>query len=239
MTRFRLGICPARWERPHLTQLYQFIADPLEVDAYLLPESYLAEEKLDEVKAIAKQTRRWIFSGMEGNDGFAYAIAIDGEGNLVHRHLKIVEPAYGLQKLGDRLTLGTEVSAFHTPWGTFGFLLCYEIVFPEIARKAHDKGVKLFLNPIGDGGDFLEGMDFWPQMARVRAHENNAHIAGVSHSHSTNFTCYAANSGGQFYFNSGERLHMTRVQFDMSNFPTFILEDGYQKMLGHIQHHVY
>ncbi|HEY7415863.1 MAG TPA: carbon-nitrogen hydrolase family protein [Ktedonobacteraceae bacterium] len=240
MTLFRLGICPARLERPRLTQIRAFMEDPVTVDAYLLPEDYFAEAMLEELQHIAKNAGKWIFAGMRGSDNHPYAVAIDGNGQLIHRHKKIALPSYARAETARTETRepGTTISAFDTPWGRFGFLLCYELLFPEIARKGHKEGVKLFLNPIGEGGDLLHGMDIWSQMGRVRALENNAHIAGVSHSHLANGVCYAANSGGDFYFNSEDRLHMTAVRFDMNFFPTSILENEYQRVLTHIQQYI-
>ncbi len=216
--KFKLGLCPARWERPNITELERFMHDPLVVDAYLLPEAYIAEEKLEDIKILARNNGKWIFSGMKGSDGNQYAIAIDNNGEEIHRHLKLVLSSYEFD--GGSVQRGKEVSAFDTPWGKMGFLLCYEIRFPEIARRMKEKGVKIFLNPIGDGGDDKDGVELWAEIGRIRGLDNTCYIAGVSHSHTPNFIVYAANTKGDFIYNSDQRVDMTRATFDMDLFPT-------------------
>lgn len=78
-----------------------------------------------------------------GSDFFNTAILINPQGKLQGKYRKVQIP--GVESW--RLQAGKEIPVFKTDFGNAGFLICYDIVFPEITQTLALKNVDLILHP--------------------------------------------------------------------------------------------
>ncbi len=75
---------------------------------------------------------------------------------------------------------GTESTVFRTPIGGVGVLICYEVIFPELARRATLAGAEILLNLSNDGWLDTAGLGAGVQhlsIAVFRAVENHRYLA--------------------------------------------------------------
>lgn len=70
---------------------------------------------------------------------------------------------------------GEDLHVFETKWGLVSILTCYDIEFPELARAAADRGVKLILCPSYTDSSF--GYHRVRHCAQARAIENKLFVA--------------------------------------------------------------
>lgn len=79
----------------------------------------------------------------------------------------------------DRMEPGSELMRpLDTPFGRLGMAICYDLRFPEIARKSAIEGCDLMLHPAGwVSGDHKESQ--WLTLLAARAIENGMYVAGV------------------------------------------------------------
>ena len=73
---------------------------------------------------------------------------------------------------------GRELSCAATPLGKIGILICYDIRFPEMARKLALMGAEVLLVPAAF--NTVTGPAHWHVMFRARAIENQVFIAAAS-----------------------------------------------------------
>jgi predicted amidohydrolase len=73
------------------------------------------------------------------------------------------------------LVPGEDLHVFDTQWGLMSILTCYDIEFPELARAAADRGVKLILCPSYTDSSF--GYHRVRHCAQARAIENQLFVA--------------------------------------------------------------
>ena len=78
---------------------------------------------------------------------------------------------------------GDSFAAVQTPLGTIGMNICYDIRFPELARKAALDGVDLLLVPAVFNQ--VTGPAHWECFMRTRAVENQFFLAAVSQGRSS------------------------------------------------------
>lgn len=72
---------------------------------------------------------------------------------------------------------GKGFEIFETPVGKIGILICYELRFPELARKLVKKGAELIAIP----AEFpKQRIEHWKTLLRARAIENQVFVAGVN-----------------------------------------------------------
>lgn len=72
---------------------------------------------------------------------------------------------------------GNKVEVFETPAGRIGILICYEVRFPELARKLMKKGAEIIVVP----AEFpKQRIEHWKILLRARAIENQLFVAGVN-----------------------------------------------------------
>ena len=90
----------------------------------------------------------------------------------------------------DVFTEGTQLSVAKTDLGCMGMLICYDIRFPEAARKLALSGAELLLVPAVFNQ--ITGPAHWHVMMRARAIENQLYLAAISQgiSLSSNYKAY-------------------------------------------------
>lgn len=98
------------------------------------------------------------------------AILTGPEGKLVGTYRKTCLPR---EEIEGGLTPGGEYPVFDTRFGKVGMMICWDIHFPEVARRLAMNGAELILVPIWGGNELL---------LRARAVENQIYIATSSYS---------------------------------------------------------
>ncbi len=74
-------------------------------------------------------------------------------------------------------TPGNKIEVFDTPIGKVGLLICYEIRFPELARKLAKMGAEIIAVP----AEFpKERIDHWRVLLQARAIENQLFVIGAN-----------------------------------------------------------
>jgi apolipoprotein N-acyltransferase len=141
------------------------------VDVVLWPENVVNIEGRvtnnavgDELGAIARRLHTTLLVGVVEGDGDGFhnsQVAIDPNGNFIDRYEKVRRVPFGeyvpLRWLlepfaGDTLIKrdaydGHDPAILHTPAGTFGVVISWEVFFPDRARAAIRQGGEVLLNP--------------------------------------------------------------------------------------------
>ena len=119
-------------------------------------------------------------SNNNGNDLQISSPVIANEGTILGRQLKI--HPFGPQR--KVVKAGTKVELFESGNFKFGIGICYDIVFPEVARALVKKGADILFFP---SKIRYEGIKPWHMYVQVRALENRIPIAAPN-------VCDSANS---------------------------------------------
>lgn len=84
---------------------------------------------------------------------------------------------FPLTKEREIFARGSGLEVFDTPVGKIGILICYEVRFPELARKLVKKGAEIIAIP----AEFpKQRIEHWKTLLRARAIENQVFVAGVN-----------------------------------------------------------
>ena len=103
------------------------------------------------------------------------ALLIDGEGRAVGRYSK----THLIPGERERLVPGDRLAVWETPLGTIGCLICYDICFPETARRLAEAGAKLLLVPAAwRESDYFTR--WWRLNIACRALDNQVCVAAVN-----------------------------------------------------------
>lgn len=73
---------------------------------------------------------------------------------------------------------GSETVVVDSPFGRLGILVCYDLRFPELARRMADSGVELLAVPAAFTA--LTGKAHWETLVRARAIENLAYVVAAA-----------------------------------------------------------
>ena len=79
----------------------------------------------------------------EGNELYNAAVLVGRRGEVLGKYRKVHLPA------SERwmITPGSDYPAFQTDFGTVGIMICYDLLFPEVARCLSLNGAELLFNP--------------------------------------------------------------------------------------------
>ena len=115
----------------------------------------------------------------EGNP-FNTALIADDQGNrrFIYRKAHLFDTDFTRES--DRMARGSELSApVAAPFASIGLGICYDLRFPEVARKAALAGAELMLYPAAwvSGSRKIEQ---WQTLLCARAIENEMFVAGLS-----------------------------------------------------------
>lgn len=107
----------------------------------------------------------------------------DAAGRLAGRHRKIhlfdVNITNGtVFQESATLTAGREVTVVTTPDITLGVAICYDVRFPELARKMAQLGAQLLVYPAAFGP--VTGPAHWELLMRMRAVDNQVFVAAAA-----------------------------------------------------------
>lgn len=156
-------------------------------DIVVFPELFNTGYDLESIKSsnpkpifeASKKSKALIIAGMpENNYNVAFVIH---RGKIIGKHRKTkLFPLLEEEKI---FKAGRIVKPIKTPFGLIGLMICYELRFPEIARKLVMKGAKILFVIARFP---LERIDHWRTLIRARAIENQVFVVGVnSEGHST------------------------------------------------------
>ena len=153
-------------------------------DIVCLPELWYTkivtnfETEFDKIIDLAKEYNMVIIPGAfierssnnNGNDLQISSPVIANDGMIAGRQLKI--HPFGPQR--KVVKVGTKVELFESGNFKFGIGICYDIVFPEVARALVKKGADILFFP---SKIRYEGIQPWHMYVQVRALENRIPIA--------------------------------------------------------------
>jgi predicted amidohydrolase len=119
--------------------------------------------------------------GSDGDRAVNALVVVDGAGELAGVYRKVhLYDAFGYRE-SDRLEPGladAEPVTLRLGELTFGVLTCYDLRFPESARRLVDAGADVLVYPAAWVAGPLKA-DHWRTLLRARAIENTAAVLGV------------------------------------------------------------
>jgi predicted amidohydrolase len=119
----------------------------------------------------AKQYSMYIVAGLYekvGETVYNTAVLIDRQGNLAGTYRKTALPR---EEIEGGITPGTEFPVFQTDFGTVGMMICWDVFFPEPARRLAYAGAEVIFLPIWGGNETL---------IQARAIENQVYVVTSS-----------------------------------------------------------
>jgi omega-amidase len=144
-----------------------------------------------------------------GNDLQISSPVIANEGIILGRQLKI--HPFGPQR--KVVKAGTKAELFETGNFKFGIGICYDIVFPEVARALVKKGADVLFFP---SKIRYEGIKPWHMYVQVRALENRIPIAAPNVCDSSNSVYKGKSIFVDFEYNYKTDIAVPKLRFGSS-----------------------
>ena len=145
------------------------------------PENYekvgSAEEELDLILKLSEKRDILVIAGIaERENGNLYnTVALVYRGEIIGKYRKIL--LFPLTDERKYFKSGKELKVFETPYGKIGVLVCYEIRFPEFARKLTKMGAEILAIPAEFPSSRIE---HWRILTRARAMENQLFVIATN-----------------------------------------------------------
>lgn len=194
--RVRIGLIQHNVIRPRergLRRIVQMANGLDNPDLVLLPELFASGYGFADIKAEAKASEQEVIPLMQDmaknlsswlggtvileKEGRYYNtfVLLDRQGNPVYAQAKthLFKP----MNEHELFSAGNEIGAFETEFGPAGALICYELRFPEIARKLTRQGARLILVPAEWP---LARVFAWQTLCRARALENQVFLVACN-----------------------------------------------------------
>ena len=182
--------------KENLQRVQDALAEHPEADLAVFPEATQirfgneldeAAEPLDGpwVTALRQAARRHgtaviagVFEPADGTRVYNTAVAIDKDGELRGSYRKIhLFDAFGDLE-SEKVAPGAEPTTVELDGTRIGLITCYDVRFPELARKLVDQGAELLVIIAAWGqGTFKE--EHWTTLVRARAIENTTWVIAV------------------------------------------------------------
>ena len=175
------------------------------------------ETEFDKIIDVAKEYNMVIIPGafMErssnnnGNDLQISSPVIANDGTIAGRQLKM-HPFGSQRKV---VKAGTKVEVFESGNYKFGIGICYDIVFPEVARALVKKGADILFFP---SKIRYEGIKPWHMYVQVRALENRIPIAAPNVCDSSNSVYKGKSIFVNFDYNYKTDIAVPKIRFGSS-----------------------
>jgi len=116
---------------------------------------------------LAARHKCYVVAGIYERDGkviYNTSVLLDRAGTLVGRYRKVCLPR---EEVEAGITPGTTYPVFDTDFGRIGMMICWDLSYPEVARRLAANGAEIIFMPICGGNGIF---------ARARAIENQVHI---------------------------------------------------------------
>jgi len=116
----------------------------------------------------------------DGIRNTAYLIAPSGEILLQYSKIHLFDVAFDGLRVRESVifTPGNQVAVAKTPLGTMGIIICYDVRFPELARKCALLGAEILIVPAAF--NTITGPAHWHTLFRARAIENQVFVLAAS-----------------------------------------------------------
>ncbi|MBP3729689.1 MAG: carbon-nitrogen hydrolase family protein [Lachnospiraceae bacterium] len=119
----------------------------------------------------------------EGGRTYNTAYVFDREGRQIAKHRKVhlfdVDIRGGQRfKESETLSVGDQITVFDTEFGRMGLAICFDMRFPELARRMAEEGARTILAPAAF--NMTTGPAHWELMFRSRAVDNQCYVIGTS-----------------------------------------------------------
>lgn len=121
---------------------------------------------------LAKKHNLYIAAGIyerEGEVVYNTSILLDRNGNLMGKYRKVSLPR---EEIEGGITPGEDYPVFDTDFGKVGMMICWDVQFPEPARRLAANGAEIILLPIWGGNEHL---------FEARAIENQIYLVSSSY----------------------------------------------------------
>jgi predicted amidohydrolase len=170
-----------------LVVLPEMFICPYQSDLFPLYAEHESGPTVAALSRLARENAVWLVAGMPERDeaGRIYntAFVFSRQGDLVARHRKIhlfdVDlPGGPTFRESATLTPGDQMTVFATEFGRFGLCICYDLRFPELARRMALADARLLIVP----GAFNQttGPAHWEVLFRCRAIDNQVFTLGCA-----------------------------------------------------------
>ncbi len=121
---------------------------------------------------LARQHDLYIVAGLTERDGSAVyntAVLVGPAAALVGKYRKVCLPR---EEIEAGVSPGSDYPVFETRFGKVGMMVCWDVFFPEVARKLSNRGAEVIAMPIWGGN---------PALARARAIENQVYLVSSTY----------------------------------------------------------
>ena len=121
---------------------------------------------------LAKKYHLYIVAGLlekKGDVVYNTSVLIDRSGRLAGKYRKISLPK---EEINGGISPGDSLPVFETDFGRIGMMICWDVAFPETARRLARQGAEIIFMPIWGGNVTL---------TRARAIENQVYLVSSSY----------------------------------------------------------
>ena len=126
----------------------------------------------DFLGSLAKKYQMYIVAGLLEKEGpvlYNTAVLMGRDGELVGKYRKVTLPR---EEIDGGITPGGQFPVFETDFGKIGMMICWDVFFPEPARKLAFGGAEIIFMPIW-GGDLT--------LSKARAIENQVYLVSSTY----------------------------------------------------------
>jgi predicted amidohydrolase len=185
-----------------------------------LTEVETANSSLEFLQQVAQQQKLWIFAGsmLEKSEGAFYntSYIIRDDGVIAGKFRKV--HLFSLMEEEKYFSAGDGICIVDTPFGKAATMICYDLRFPELARKLAALGVVLTVVPAEWPHPRQE---HWKILNQARAIENQNFILAVNRVGVSENTHFCGNSmiidpWGRILAQGGEEEAVIVAELDMS-----------------------
>jgi predicted amidohydrolase len=118
-----------------------------------------------------------------GDKIYNTSFIFDRQGQVIGFHRKVhlfdVNLPGGLRFYeSETLGAGESITVVDSPWGKIGVAICYDIRFPELARRMVDLGARIIIVPAAF--NLITGPAHWHSLLKIRAVDNQVFVIGAS-----------------------------------------------------------
>eukprot|EP00941_MAST-03F_sp_MAST-3F-sp1_P004092 g4092.t1 len=183
---------PECFNSPYDTTQFRNYAEPIPSSADPSQIKKLDDNSHPTTKMLsdaARENNVWLLGGsypeVDSDNGNVYntSVVFGPDGQLVTKHRKvhlfdIDIPGGQYFKESDSLSPGNCFTTFDTPWCKMGLAICYDLRFPDLARRMKDEGCEVLLYPAAF--NVTTGPLHWELLLRARAVDNQLYVAAIS-----------------------------------------------------------
>lgn len=126
----------------------------------------------DYFAALSKKHDCYLVAGLPERDGdlvYNVAVLLGPDGDIVGKYRKVTLPR---EEIARGIAPGDQYPVFETRFGKVGMMICYDVFFPEVARRLSMNGAEVIALPIWGGN---------PRLAAARCAENGVYLVSSTY----------------------------------------------------------